>query len=134
LFVDVKTAKNALWAMEEALKCNAIAAVVCETTELSFDESRRLQLAAEQGQVTGFVHRHKPKALNAVTCVSRWRITSALSSSADEMPGLGFPKWNVELLKVRNGQPRSWQVQWSPLGLEFVRPASAAVIYELQTG
>jgi protein ImuA len=28
------------------------------------------------------------------------------------MPGVGFPRWNVELLKVRNGQPGNWQVEW----------------------
>ena len=29
------------------------------------------------------------------------------------MPGVGFPRWNVELLKVRNGKPGSWQLEWS---------------------
>jgi protein ImuA len=29
------------------------------------------------------------------------------------LPGVGFPKWNVELLKVRNGKPGSWQVEWA---------------------
>jgi len=31
----------------------------------------------------------------------------------DGLPGLGFPRWQVELLKVRNGQPGSWVVEWS---------------------
>jgi protein ImuA len=30
----------------------------------------------------------------------------------DDMPGVGFPRWNVELLKVRNGKPGSWQIEW----------------------
>jgi len=29
------------------------------------------------------------------------------------MPGVGFPRWNVELLKVRNGKPGTWQVEFS---------------------
>jgi hypothetical protein len=29
------------------------------------------------------------------------------------MPGVGFPGWNVELLKVRNGKPGSWQIEWA---------------------
>ena len=29
------------------------------------------------------------------------------------MPGVGFPRWNVELLKVRNGKPGSWQIEWA---------------------
>jgi protein ImuA len=28
------------------------------------------------------------------------------------IPGVGFPCWNVELLKVRNGRPGTWQVEW----------------------
>ena len=41
--------------MEEALKCNRITAVLGEIKEISFKESRRLQLAAEQSRVTGFL-------------------------------------------------------------------------------
>jgi protein ImuA len=30
----------------------------------------------------------------------------------DGLPGIGFPRWQVELLKVRNGKPGSWQLEW----------------------
>jgi protein ImuA len=39
------------------------------------------------------------------------------------MPGLGFARWNVELLKVRNGKPGSWQIEWGPTGFRTI-PAS----------
>jgi protein ImuA len=29
------------------------------------------------------------------------------------MPGVGFPRWNVNLLKVRNGKPGSWEIEWA---------------------
>jgi protein ImuA len=29
------------------------------------------------------------------------------------MPGVGFPRWYLELLKVRNGVTGSWKVEWS---------------------
>jgi protein ImuA len=122
LFIDVNNVKDALWAMEESLKCNAINAVVGEFTALTFDESRRLQLAVEQSKVTGFIHRFKPKVENTVACVSRWKITPLFSELPDELPGMGFPRWNIELLKVRNGKPASWQVKWSPQGgLEYIQ-------------
>jgi protein ImuA len=122
LFVDVGNVKDALWAMEESLKCNALNAVVGEFTALTFDESRRLQLAVEQSKVTGFIHRFKPKVENTVACVSRWKITPLFSELPDELPGMGFPRWNIDLLKVRNGKPASWQVQWSPQsGLEYIQ-------------
>jgi protein ImuA len=92
---------------------------VGEITELSFNDSRRLQLAVEKSRVTGFIHRFRPKSQNAVACVSRWKISS-IASDLTDMPGVGFSKWQVQLVKVRNGQPGSWQVQWSPKGLEYM--------------
>jgi protein ImuA len=133
LFVDAKKNKDALWTIEEALKCNALTAVVGEVSELSFDESRRLQLAVERSKVTGLIHRHHPKSLNAVACVSRWKISSAPGIVSDEIPGVGFPHWNVELLKVRNGNPGNWKVQWSPRGLDYtIENNSAQQYYELK--
>jgi protein ImuA len=99
--------------MEEALKCKQIAAVISEIKSISFKESRRLQLAAEQSRVTGFIIRHQPKIINTIACVSRWRIISLPSELEDGMPGVGFPRWNVELLRVRNGKPGQWQVEYS---------------------
>jgi protein ImuA len=120
LFVDARRPKDTLWALEEALKCDALAGVVAEISELGFDESRRLQLVVERSRVTAFIHRHQPKMQNAVACVSRWKITPIASIVPDDMPGLGFPRWNVQLLKVRNGMPGEWQVQWSPDGLKYI--------------
>ena len=113
IFIDLKTEKDILYAFEEALKCNSLAAVIAETKQVGFKESRRIQLAAEQSRVTGFLIRHQPKILNTIACVSRWRIKSLSSELVDGMPGVGFPRWNVELLKVRNGKPGSWKIEWS---------------------
>ncbi len=128
LFVDAAKTKDALWAIEEALKCDALTAVVGEISELSFNDSRRLQLAVEKSQVTGFIHRFRPKTENAVACVSRWRITP-VASAESKKPGVGFSRWHVELLKVRNGQPNNWHVQWSNKGLQYI--SEEAVIIEL---
>jgi protein ImuA len=62
--------------VEEALRCNRLAAVVAEIGELSFTASRRLQLAVEQSRVTGFILRLKPRNLTSTACVTRWRVTS----------------------------------------------------------
>ena len=120
LFVDAKRPKETLWALEEALKCGALPAVVGELNELSFNDSRRLQLAVERSQVTGFIHRFRPKSENAVACVSRWKISALGSEFPDAKPGIGFPRWNIDLLKVRNGNPGNWQVQWSDKGFEYL--------------
>ena len=98
--------------MEEALKCEGLAAVIGETSELSFTASRRLQLAVEQSRVTGFVLRVQPRNPGITASVTRWKISPISSVLPDSMPGVGFPRWNVELLKVRNGKPGAWQLEW----------------------
>lgn len=112
IFIQLQKEKDLLWAIEEALKCKGLAAVVCELPELSFTSSRRFQLAVEQSAVTVFILRINPRKLTTTACVTRWQISS-LPSEATDLPGVGFPKWNVELLKVRNGKPASWQVEWA---------------------
>jgi protein ImuA len=114
LFLDAPTAKDTLWALEEALKCEALVAVVGELNELSFNDSRRLQLAVERSQVSGFIHRFRPNTHSAVACMTRWHIRPLPSEAPDQLPGLGFPRWQVDLLKVRHAQPSAWQLEWSP--------------------
>ncbi|RZL16061.1 MAG: Error-prone repair protein ImuA [Pedobacter sp.] len=113
IFVDLQRERDVLWAMEEALKCNGISAVIGEISELSFNSSRRLQLAVETSCVTGFILRHEPRHINTTACVSRWRITSLPGIGEDGLPGVGFPNWKVELLKIRNGKPGTWNIGWT---------------------
>jgi protein ImuA len=119
IFIDLKKEKDVLWAMDEALKCGALTAVVGEMKELSFTASRRLQLAVEQSEVTGFILRHNSRKPNTTACVSRWRITPLPSGSIDDLPGIGFPKWRVELLRIRNGMPGAWDIHWTNRGFQI---------------
>jgi len=112
IFVDLEKEKDVLWTMEEALKCNRLTAVIGELREINFTESRRLQLAVEQSRVTGFILRQQSRIQNTIACVSRWRITSLQSELEEGMPGVGFPRWHAELLKVRNGYSGKWKVEW----------------------
>jgi protein ImuA len=111
IFINLKKEKEIGWAMEEALKCKGLSAVIGEIPELSFTTSRRLQLAVEQSNVTGFILRSNPRNLNTTTCVTRWKIRPIASLLEESMPGLGFPRWNVELVKVRNGYPGRWEIE-----------------------
>lgn len=112
IFIDVTREKDVLWVTEEALKCQGIAAVICETRLLTFMESRRLQLAIEQSQVTGFILRKDVKVFNTTACTARWTVKPLRSKLRLGMPGVGYPRWQVDLLKVKNGQPGSWTLEW----------------------
>ena len=112
IFIDLKKEKDILWAMEEALKCGALTAVVGEIQGIDFTSSRRLQLAVEESQVTGFIIRTNVSKLSTTACVSRWMISSTPSEPVEDLPGIGFPSWRVELMRMRNGRPGVWNVHW----------------------
>ncbi|RVT97325.1 Error-prone repair protein ImuA [Mucilaginibacter limnophilus] len=122
IFVDVPIQKDVLWIAEEALKCEGVAAVICETTALTFMESRRLLLAVETSRVTGFILRKGVKNANSTACTARWQIRPVRSSLRPGMPGVGHPRWQVDLLKVKNGQPGSWTLEWKNKSFKVVTP------------
>jgi protein ImuA len=123
IFINHLQPKEILWTMEETLKCDGLAAVIGELPAIDFTASRRLQLAVEQHRITGFIvcTGNRPPSVNA--CVSRWKITTLASEENESLPGIGFPRWNVELLKIRNGKPGSWQVEWKEDRFHIIAPS-----------
>ena len=113
IFIDLHRERDVLWATEEALKCEGLAAVIAEMREINFTQSRRLQLAVEKSKVTGFIMRTDARKLGTTACAARWQISPVPSEQVGGMPGVGFPRWSIELLKVRNGNPGVFQLEWS---------------------
>jgi len=117
--VLVRASRDAeiLWAMEEGLRAPGMVAVVGEIGSFPMVASRRLQLAAERSGITAFLLRRwrdggqaaRERALpNAA--VTRWRIASLPSLPTRGEPGVGHPRWRVELLRCRGGEPASWEM------------------------
>jgi protein ImuA len=87
-----------LWALEEALRCPALGAVLGEVERLDLTAGRRLQLAASAGGVTGFLLARRAREPASVSAAAlRWRVAS--------LPG---GRWRVELLRRRGGRPGAW--------------------------
>lgn len=122
IFINGVNQKDRLWVMEEALKCEGLASVITEIKDIDFTASRRFQLAVEKSRVTGFIIRQHLRTLNTNACVSRWKISSIAGETEDNLPGMGFPRWKIELLKIRNGKPGSWEVIWAADHFEFSTP------------
>jgi protein ImuA len=101
-----------LWAVNEALKCSSLSAVVGEMPEMNLTASRRFQLAIEEAGVGCFILRNNPKNL-LTTAVSRWHVQPIHSKVEEGFPGVGHPGWRVKLLKVRNGKTGSWDLEWA---------------------
>jgi protein ImuA len=103
--------REILWAMEEGLRSRALAAVVGEVEALSMSASRRLQLAAESTGVTGFVLHRSTGQASASASVTRWRVAALPSAPVAGEPGIGQPRWRVELQRCRGGMPAVWEVE-----------------------
>ena len=88
--------------------------------EISFMESRRLQLAVERSRVTGFVLRTDANKISTTACVARWQVTPIATELEDGMPGVGAPRWKVNLLRVRNGNPGSWNMEWAAGAFQLI--------------
>jgi protein ImuA len=55
------------------------------------------------------------------------------------MPGVAFPRWRVELLRIRGGQPGKWELEWRqgkfhPIAVSksYLTEASVPVLAEEQ--
>lgn len=129
ILVRARDEADRLWAMEEGLGASGIAAVVAELGpsravrgERESVACRRLQLAAEAGGATGFLLRPDAgTAMAATTPESRWRVRAAVSRTwAHDWA----PRWEVGLLRARNGRPASATLSWDADTAMF-RPAPA---------
>ena len=114
IFIDLYYTKEILWVMEEALKCEGLACVIAELSDIDFAQSRRLQLATEKSHITGFLLRKEPKfSLSATACAARWQIKPAPTEIINGIPGVGNPRWEVNLLKVKNGEGGRFLIEWA---------------------
>lgn len=101
--------KELLWAVEEAVACRAVAAVIAEISDdmkaLDFTASRRLSLRAAAGGAAVLLLRYgRERTLSAARL--RWHITPA-PSQAPPFDGNapGDPRWRAVL--ERSGLPQS---------------------------
>lgn len=121
-------AAQSLWALEEALRCRALAGVLAEVWDVDLTAARRLQLAAKASGVPALLLNHGPASGAAVT---RWRVGSCPSRN-DPALGVGHWCWAVELLRCRGrgvddqGRVAAWEVEWNEQARGLRLAASAA--------
>jgi protein ImuA len=107
---------DALWAMEETLRCPAVTGAVLAPdwqaeNVLDLTASRRLQLAAEAGGGIGLLLQPDMASPPPSAAATRWRIAALNAAGAGH--GMGDPCWRLELLRQRGGRPGGpWSVSW----------------------
>jgi protein ImuA len=114
IHVEARDARDALWAMEEGLRCSSLSAVIGEVwgdpRALDFTATRRLAVASERSGVAAFLIRLGGHA-NLSGARMRWRIAGAPSLINDLDPKApGTPVWDAELFRARGAAPGRWTV------------------------
>jgi protein ImuA len=115
LAVRAKHDTEVLWVMEEALRCQALAAVVGEVGAADLTASRRLQLAAETSGITALLLRPASTGLDPSAATTRWRIAASPSNPrgwAAELDEPGTVCWQANLFRCRGGAPGNWLMEW----------------------
>ena len=119
-----------LWAMEEALRCRALAGVVAEAEAIGLAAGRRLMLAAEGTGVLGLVlsrgggGKGRGGGAGVRAAVSRWRVTTV--PGMDGGGGGAEARWCVEVLHCRGGRPGKWVGEWGDGGWSVRLPDARA--------
>jgi protein ImuA len=111
LIARVARPVDALFAMEEALKCRALSAVIAEfdaTPDLT--ATRRLSLAAKDHGGLGLILRHGSSDAPSAAR-TRWQVAAA-PSVPDEFGGLGRTAFSLELTRNRRGPCGHWTLTW----------------------
>lgn len=118
ILVRAERWSDAIWAMEEALRCPAVTGALLTIGanpdaaggKLDLTATRRLQLAAETGGALGLLLRPDAAGAEHTAAATRWRVRSL---EADTAHGMDDPRWQLELLRVRGGRPGGpWAVTW----------------------
>ncbi len=138
LMVHPADLKTALWATDEAAKCNALAAVVLQLkgNPACFDmtATRRLVLKAQQNGLFVCVLRQGGEE-EASGVATRWQVTARPGApDRDLETGMGPLRLGLVLERNRNGRTGQWAIAWNQQTHEFEhvpedyvdRPAASA--------
>lgn len=114
IHVAAATPEDALFALEEGLKCRDLACVIGEIAgnprALSFTASRRLSLVAERHGVRLWLVRIDA-APDLSSARMRWRVRAAPSVPPRWNPAApGTANWHAELFRARGHAPGEWML------------------------
>jgi protein ImuA len=124
ILVETANEKQALWAMEEALRSGVPAAAGGVIAKLDLKTSQRLQLAASDAGLPLLLLR--PATTDeASAAATRWRVGAA-EAARDRFGLLARTRWHVRLDRCRNGRSGEWCVEFDHGAYRFsLAPALA---------
>jgi len=126
ILVETAHRKETLWAMEEALRSAAPAAVAGFIDQIDLKQSQRLHLAAaEAGLPLWLLRPPSGESREASAAATRWRIGTA-SAARDRFGLIARPRWRLNLERCRNGRPGEWIVEYDHVAHRFSLAAALA--------
>jgi protein ImuA len=116
IMVNLSRAADVLWALEDGLRCRALAAVIGEfwgdPGALGFTATKRLALRSEAANVPCWLIRHAATP-NLSAARDRWRVGSAPSTIHPyDAQAPGMPRWSLDLFRSRQTKPGQWTVTY----------------------
>ena len=117
ILVETAHRKETLWAMEEALRSRAPAAVAGVIDKLDLKTSQRLHLAATDCGLPLFLLR--PAAdLELSAAATRWRVGTT-PAARDRFGLIVRSRWRLTLERCRNGRAGEWMVEYDHVAHRF---------------
>jgi protein ImuA len=122
LFAEARKPVEALWAIEQGLRCRSLRAVLGEVDVISPIASRRLALASAANGVACVLLRTGSGASNAAAssagasgastsaALTRWRVKAVRDAPLH---------FDAELWRCRAGAPNAWRLRWDQDALHF---------------
>jgi protein ImuA len=136
IHVETRDARDALWAMEEGVRCAALSCVIGELwgdpRALDFIATRRLAVAAERSGTPCWLVRLGGTA-NLSGARMRWRVASALSL-INPLDGRapGRAAWDAELFRARGHPPGRWNLTHEADRFHLVAAAGDRALGEVE--
>lgn len=134
IHLDARSARDVLWALEETLATTgfavALGVLARDARHYDFTASRRLSLRAAASGGTALVLWTGTGSGGATAAATRWSVAARPSLPVHHpghaMPGIGRPRWRVELLRCKRGRPQDWLVEWDHETVRFHLAAALA--------
>lgn len=124
ILVETENEKQTLWAMEEALRSGAPAAVAGAIERLDLKVSQKLHLVAGEAGLPLILLR-PARVMEASAAATCWRV-GAVKAARDRFGLIERRRWHLSLERCRNGRPGEWWVEFDHVAHRFSLASAVA--------
>ena len=105
IVLRTRNTKDALWAVDQSLRCSAVAAVIAPLAQLDERDSRRLQLAAESSGGIGLILKPAARRVKSFAVVQMLVESLPVHPTSSHEQTWDSYRCHITLLAAREGMP-----------------------------